>query len=1017
MSKKSKNKLSLAVAIGVVSLVLFGLLLVTLQTNLAINSQKKDTKLKLSQMDELIETAETSGKEATEAFDDIYKGKVESIAYIAEKQQGFESTQEKLRELKEVTEVTNIIILDNKGNQVAAAQESAADFTYDRFNQLRTVFGSRKVSEPFEVEIEGIRHRYYGASIDSDRIVVVEQGVKELDDLLAKTSTWESILSNVSVGLDGFAFAISSQDYTFSYYPEEEMIGHDAIAAGIDVTQLENNNYEWMTINGERLYCGVSKVDDTYIVCAVTEEEITASRNMTVLIVLFIFGAVLTLVILYAAFTLRERARSNRDEETDFARIGSLYFDKTVGRKIGTVAVVGLVTVLGTAFYMQTLLSISRQFMSNEQHVKEVQKLISDGEKNVEELTKQYNERYLNKGEIAAYILSRSPELQTKEELETISKILQVEFVDVFDGNGVKTHTNSMYTKFKISSDPEDQSYEFNKLLIGASHVVQEAQKDETSGEYRQYIGVALQDEAGIADGFVQIAVTPSKLEEALRSTDISYILQKVKVGAKGFAFAVDKKDNTFVYYPNERLIGKKATNYGMEANQFRDEYDAYMTIQSDRYYGSSIEAKDYYVYTVVPVSEMTNNRTMLALVSAAAALISLVIIFLILSFGKQKKITDHMEKSQNGPMIDVVMPDGSIRKTDTAASRWSNISIGWDEKTSEQQIFTVLRWIFGVLTISISAAVIFKDSLLHHNSVLLYVLGGKWERGMNIFAVTAALMVICVVSMVTIVLKQVLRTLARTFGAKGETICRLLGSFVKYASVLIMLYYCLALVGVDTKTLLASAGILSLVVGLGAKSLVEDILAGLFIIFEGEFRVGDIVTIGDWRGTVIEIGIRTTKVEEGSKNIKVISNSQVSGVINMTKFHSYASADIGIEYGESLERVESILEKELPKVKARVKSIQEGPFYKGVVSLADSSVVIRIVAQCAEADRIQLGRDLNRELKILFDNNDINIPFPQVVVNEPTEFKEATMYEKRRADAFNKKQAELSKDLEEEPK
>lgn len=139
------------------------------------------------------------------------------------------------------------------------------------------------------------------------------------------------------------------------------------------------------------------------------------------------------------------------------------------------------------------------------------------------------------------------------------------------------------------------------------------------------------------------------------------------------------------------------------------------------------------------------------------------------------------------------------------------------------------------------------------------------------------------------------------------------------------MVYYCLMLVGVDTTTLLASAGILSIAISFGAKELVSDILSGLFIIFEGEFRVGDIIMVGDWRGTVVEIGVRTTKVEDGSKNIKVIRNSDISNVINMTKETSYASCDVGIEYGESLERVENILAKELPNIRKRLPAIIDG--------------------------------------------------------------------------------------------
>lgn len=111
----------------------------------------------------------------------------------------------------------------------------------------------------------------------------------------------------------------------------------------------------------------------------------------------------------------------------------------------------------------------------------------------------------------------------------------------------------------------------------------------------------------------------------------------------------------------------------------------------------------------------------------------------------------------------------------------------------------------------------------------------------------------------------------------------------------------------------------------------------------------------------------------------------------------------------------QNILAKELPQIKKRLPAIKDGPFYKGVVSLGDNSVNLRIMAQCAESDRAQLGRDLNREMKLLFDENNINIPFPQVVLNQPREYVKATELEKRRADAFNETQKELSKQMKEE--
>jgi small conductance mechanosensitive channel len=223
--------------------------------------------------------------------------------------------------------------------------------------------------------------------------------------------------------------------------------------------------------------------------------------------------------------------------------------------------------------------------------------------------------------------------------------------------------------------------------------------------------------------------------------------------------------------------------------------------------------------------------------------------------------------------------------------------------------------------------------------------------------------------------------------------------------------FYCLYLFGLNTASLLTSAGILSIVIGLGAQSLISDIIAGIFIVFEGEFRVGDIVTIGDFRGQVVEIGLRTTKIVDISNNIKIFNNASISGVLNMTKESSYASVDVGIEYGESLERVENVLSEAFPEIKKKLPSIIDGPFYKGVVELGSSSVNIRILATCKEQDRIQLSRDLNREIFLLFNRNNINIPFPQVTLSHLKENNnELTNKEKIAAEAFVNEQKEAAR-------
>ncbi len=245
----------------------------------------------------------------------------------------------------------------------------------------------------------------------------------------------------------------------------------------------------------------------------------------------------------------------------------------------------------------------------------------------------------------------------------------------------------------------------------------------------------------------------------------------------------------------------------------------------------------------------------------------------------------------------------------------------------------------------------------------------------------------------------------------KGKSIVNMFCSLIKYAAALAWLFFVLQF-WIDTSSILAGLGIVGLVVGLGAQPLIADIIAGLFIIFENVFDVGDIIVAGGFRGTVQEIGIRTTKIVDTGGNVKIINNADLKSIVNMTNQLSLAVCEIGIEYGESLERVEAILAENFAAIKAAIPDIKEGPFYKGVSELGDSAVVIRFVAQCDEGVKYQVERDMNRQFKLLFDRNNINIPFPQVVVNEPTTFEDATKREQSTAKQFVEEQKELSRGL-----
>ena len=161
------------------------------------------------------------------------------------------------------------------------------------------------------------------------------------------------------------------------------------------------------------------------------------------------------------------------------------------------------------------------------------------------------------------------------------------------------------------------------------------------------------------------------------------------------------------------------------------------------------------------------------------------------------------------------------------------------------------------------------------------------------------------------------------------------------------------------------------------------DILSGFFIIFEGTYKVGDMITVDDWHGQVMEIGIRNTKIRDLiSSDVKIMNNSTVKNVINFSVYPSFAPIMIGVEYGVDLHKLEEIVEREKPVIKKNIPYMIGELMYLGVEEFADSAVILKFQVACKNQDYLKAKRALNREIKLMFDRNGINVPFPQIVLN-----------------------------------
>ena len=247
---------------------------------------------------------------------------------------------------------------------------------------------------------------------------------------------------------------------------------------------------------------------------------------------------------------------------------------------------------------------------------------------------------------------------------------------------------------------------------------------------------------------------------------------------------------------------------------------------------------------------------------------------------------------------------------------------------------------------------------------------------------IATLILCLCVIWLSYTVIKLILRAIGWR-NDRSYTVANLLCGVLKYVAMIVAIVWGLSILGVNTTAVLAGVGLLGLILGFGAQSLIEDIITGVFIIFEGQYDVGDVIILDDFRGTVRSIGVRTTVIEDLGGNLKIVNNSDIRNLQNRSRAPSVALCDVSVSYNTDLKQLEAMLYAELPKMYEKDKKYYlSAPRYLGVESLGDSGVNLRFAVNVKEKNIFDARRRLNRDIRVLFQERGVEIPFPQVVVH-----------------------------------
>lgn len=231
-------------------------------------------------------------------------------------------------------------------------------------------------------------------------------------------------------------------------------------------------------------------------------------------------------------------------------------------------------------------------------------------------------------------------------------------------------------------------------------------------------------------------------------------------------------------------------------------------------------------------------------------------------------------------------------------------------------------------------------------------------------------------------IVKRIFRVKTKRINEKRQkTFVGLVNNCIRYFIIAVALMMILEVYGIDTKSLVASLGVLSLVAGLALQDILKDIIVGCSIILEDQFSVGDTITIDGFTGTVVDLGLKTTRIKSYTGDIKIICNRNITEVINHTVVENNALIDVFVDYDTDLKAAREVLT-ELCESFSKENKLSANAECLGVEELADSGIKLRVVIPAPYSLKFSLARKFREMVKEEFAQHGIIIPYPQVVIH-----------------------------------
>lgn len=838
------------------------------------------------------------------------------------------------------------------------------------WKQIQDLLKDRDDSRP---ALMSVSDGYAGLLSLNDEKVLCALVTSSLEDLLneiisvsqaigLRNRDSESIEADSSIGFirlresgdiitdDAYYVHAKGEDAAFTTLPNIFSVinfRHNATDYTFDIGEVSGETFFAISrynekINGDVYYCLLPIV------------EMSTDLQMT-LFVQLIFFALLSVLGLFALY-LRQYTILYTDNSTH-SILGL--------RKRMLVSLLVIVLMIGgVSFFAQTLFSLSINALDDADVLSDIALNYKDSRRRTEDVNKTLKGFYESGLETVADYFGEYPAAMNAAELEKVREIYDLQYIMIYDLNGHEKLSSNDIRNYDFPSNKEDAAYVLNELKYGVKNVCFLDENNLIANN-----AASVRFAANVYDSkhqplaYLEFGIRPDELYALAEDEVLSSVLRNISLTEGHLCMAIDPDTHKIVASSQADYLGRNAEDVGFTEESLKAAYFGKLSVNSETCYVSSDMISGLLVYVIHPQSQVYYSR--LPYTFAVIVLFLLSFCFLIKDFWNDPKAdqqTVYFSKKEE----DIISRHQANEIEES--SQADQQAVKWLYMAPEYKISRLFEALVELAAAALFIIFLFQELLYTENSLLAHIFSGRWAKGVNVFSFTANAVVLIIAIVIVSTIKLILKLIGQICDPRGETITRLLRSMINYAAVIVVACIWLANIGVDAKILAASAGVIGVAIGIGQKDLLTDIVAGLFILFESTFQVGDIIEVSGYQGIVREIGLRTTIVDGWDFNQKYIYNRNMSNVLNLSAKKNFSNFGFSVAHSISTEKLSAAFEEKFRDYEKTYPEIISAPYFTCTQHKVSGTSECHIVAEISDTARPVLEKVIYQDIQAVLD-------------------------------------------------